>query len=289
VIMAGLWEDIAGSVQPWHRLGAAVASGVLASHFAGGVVARLDLPVIDGWLEYLPFALPLTWFMVAGACNAMNIIDGAHGLAGGVALLMFGGLAAAGFLEGDRFVFVQSLAVMGAIVGFLVWNYPRGKVFLGDAGAYFLGFMYAELSIQVVARNPGISAWYVIALAAYPITETLYSIYRRKLVLRTESMQPDADHLHSLVYRRLIVRAYLDHSAEPVRNANARVAPRMWLHAAICLGGALLLRDNTPALIAFAALYATFYVACYRTLVRDLSKGRSPRNPATRARQAIRR
>ncbi|MGH8511952.1 MAG: hypothetical protein ACREU8_11395, partial [Gammaproteobacteria bacterium] len=61
-------------------------------------------------------------------------------------------------------------------------NYPRGKVFLGDAGAYFIGFMYAQLSIQLVARNAGISPWFVVALAAYPIVETLFSIYRRKIV-----------------------------------------------------------------------------------------------------------
>ncbi|MGH8522317.1 MAG: hypothetical protein ACREU9_13060 [Gammaproteobacteria bacterium] len=67
-------------------------------------------------------------------------------------------------------------------VGFLLRNYPRGKVFLGDAGAYFIGFMYAQLSIQLVARNAGISPWFVVALAAYPIVETLFSIYRRKIV-----------------------------------------------------------------------------------------------------------
>ena len=96
----------------------------------------------------------------------------------------------------------EALVVMGALVGFLFWNYPRGRVFLGDAGAYFLGFMYAELSIQLVARNSGISAWYVIMLAGYPIVDTLFAMYRRGVVRRVPLMAPDALHLHSLVFRR---------------------------------------------------------------------------------------
>lgn len=73
----------------------------LASAFAGGIVPRLDLPPIDDLLQHLWFVLSLTWFMVAGACNAMNPIDGAHGLAGGTAMIMFGGIALAAGMAGD--------------------------------------------------------------------------------------------------------------------------------------------------------------------------------------------
>ena len=179
--------------------------------------------------------------------------------------MMFGGLAAMAGYVGDTFVLAQALVMMGAIAGFLVWNYPRGKVFLGDAGANFLGFMSAELSIQIVARNPGISAWFVIALAAYPIVETLYSMYRRRFVLRTASMQPDAGHLHSLILRQIALRE----KARYLGRANARVAPRLWAHVALCLGGAMLLHGNTPALIGLTLLYAACYVAYYRSLARS--------------------
>ena len=268
VVLVGIWEDVTQGVHPWHRLAGAVVSAALASWFATGVITRLDLPFLDDGLKYLVFALPLTWFMVAGACNAINLIDGAHGLAGGTTLMMFGGLAAAAAIVGDALVRDQALAMMGAITGFLVWNYPRGKVFLGDAGAYFLGFMYAELSAQIVAHNPAISAWFVIASGAYPIVETLYSIYRRRFLLRTVSMEPDAGHLHSLIYRRLVRRGHSAHAKEAVRHANARVAPRLWLHGAICLVAALLLHNNTLALIGFTLLYAVGYVAIYRSIAR---------------------
>ena len=80
---------------------------------------RLDLPLVDDLLAHAWFALPLTWFMVAGACNAMNMIDGAHGLAGGTALIMFGGIALAAGWSGDARTLAEALAVMGALVGFL--------------------------------------------------------------------------------------------------------------------------------------------------------------------------
>jgi UDP-N-acetylmuramyl pentapeptide phosphotransferase/UDP-N-acetylglucosamine-1-phosphate transferase len=270
VVLVGLWEDITRGVHPWQRLASAVVSAALASWFAGGIIGRVDLPLVDDALVYLIFALPLTWFMVAGACNAMNLIDGAHGLAGGTALLMFGGIFAMGVHVGDGLVVTQALAMLGAVAGFMAWNYPRGKVFLGDAGAYFLGFMYAELSILLVTRNPEVSAWFVIVLAAYPIVETVYSIYRRKVLLRTASMQPDAGHMHSLVLRRVMARESQPCDGAALRRANASVAPRLWLHGIVCLGAALYFAGNTPVLIALTLAYAAGYVGCYRVLARNL-------------------
>ena len=281
----GLWEDITHRVSPRHRLLAAVFSAALASAFAQGVITRLDLPFVDGWLAYFPFAVALTCFMVAGACNAFNIIDGNNGLAGGSALLMFVGVAIVAWDAGDMRVLGLAAAMTGALVGFLLWNYPKGKVFLGDAGAYFIGFMYAQLSIQLVVRNAGVSAWFVIALAAYPIVETLFSIYRRKIVRHAAAMQPDMLHLHSLLYLcflrvaerpppeelrlGLVAGPYRGRERrQPQRRANARVAPRLWLHGALCFVTALAFYDNTPALIGFTLIYGMYYIVCYRKAAR---------------------
>ena len=282
---AGLLEDITHRVSPSNRLLAAVCSAALASAFAQGVISRLDFPFVDAWLSYLVFAIPLTCFMVAGACNAFNIIDGNHGLAGGSALLVFVGLAMVAWRVGDTSVLGQAAAMTGALMGFLLWNYPKGKVFLGDAGAYFIGFMYAQLSIQLVARNAGVSAWFVIALAAYPIAETLFSIYRRKIIRHAAATQPDTLHLHSLIYlcnlrfaerpppneRRLGLRTgdYCGRERrQPQRRANAQVAPHLWLHGVLCLVFALLYYRNTPALIGFTLLYGILYMICYHDAER---------------------
>ena len=105
----------------------------------------------------------------------------------------------------------------------------------------------------------------------------MYSIYRRKMVLRTASMQPDAGHLHSLIYRRSACCAgRMERRHKQLSRANARVAPRLWLHGAVCLAAALLFRDSTPALIGFTLLYAAGYVICYRAMTQYQRDGLSP-------------
>ena len=266
VVLFGLAEDLTRNVRPRYRMAAAVVSAMVASAYSGGVVPKLDLPAIDDLLKYAWFVLPLTWFMVAGACNAMNLIDGAHGLAGGTALIMFAGLAIAAAWSQDPATLTDALVVMGALVGFLVWNYPRGRVFLGDAGAYFVGFMYAEVSIHLISRNSEFSPWYVIMLAGYPIVDTLFAMYRRRR-RRAPLMAPDALHFHSLVFRRTALPLERRKGDGSMQGANARVAPRQWVHSALCFALAVLFSGNTPALLVSLAAYAAFYVARYRDLV----------------------
>ena len=83
-------------------------------------------------------------------------------------------------------------------------------------------------------------------------------------------MQPDADHLHSLIFRWLVSQRERGNGA--IRGssslANARVAPHLWVHGAICLVVALVFYNNTPVLIVFPALYSLFYVGCYRSQVQ---------------------
>ncbi len=267
VVVAGLWEDVTRRLSPGQRLFAAIASAVLAFVFAGGAVARVDLPVFDAWLAWTAAALLVTCFMVAGACNALNLIDGVHGLAAGTALVMFLGMAGAAATVGDNMVFVEAAVMVGALLGFLCWNYPRGRIFMGDGGAYFVGFIYAELSMQIVSRNEHISAWFVIMLAAFPIVETLYSIYRRKFHLRQPSMQPDRLHLHSLIHKRIAIPAERGLPDPNHDRANARVAPRLWLHSLVCCAEALIFHDNTAVLITGLVLYALFYHFYYRYLL----------------------
>jgi len=268
VLVAGLYEDATGRLSPGHRLAAALASSLLAATIAGGIVARFDLPFVDQWLEYRIVAVAVTCFMVVGACNAINLIDGAHGLAGGTSIVMFIGLALAAASAGDGFVFAEAIVMAAVVSGFLLWNFPTGRVFMGDGGAYFIGFMYAELSIQLVARNDGIGAWFVVMVAAYPIVETLYSIFRRRVQLRTASMQPDALHLHSLIYDRIALPVEQSFRDGDLDHANAGVAPRLWAHSVACVVFALAFRDNSGVLMVGLVGYAFFYHWLYRTLVR---------------------
>src|SRR3546814_17428537 len=93
---------------------------------------------------------------VGGSTHALNIVDGMNGLAGMIATLMALSLALVALQVQDIPIFLISAALASATLGFLVWNFPFGRVFLGDGGAYFLGFMLAELAVQLVVRNPSV-------------------------------------------------------------------------------------------------------------------------------------
>src|SRR3546814_12763274 len=84
---------------------------------------------------------------VGGSTHALNIVDGMNGLAGMIATLMALSLALVALQVQDIPIFLISAALASATLGFLVWNFPFGRVFLGDGGAYFLGFMLAELAV----------------------------------------------------------------------------------------------------------------------------------------------
>jgi len=111
-----------------------------------------------------------------------------------------------------------------------------------------------------------VSAWFVVMLAAYPITETLYSIYRRKILMRTPSTQPDALHLHSILFSRValpLLGPGADRDA-----ANALVAPRLWLHAIACLCIAVTFYDEGAMLGANLVAYGLFYHVLYQRILR---------------------
>ncbi|MHB8494512.1 MAG: MraY family glycosyltransferase [Casimicrobiaceae bacterium] len=269
VLIAGLTEDISARVRPRYRLAAALLSAILGSAIAGGIVPRTGIDIFDHALSYAPLALVTTWFMVVGACNAVNIIDGTNGLAGGVSLMMFVGLAVAAMQGGDRLSAIESLLISAAILAFLLWNFPYGRIFLGDGGAYFLGFLYAELAIQVVAHQPGLSPWFVVVLAAYPIVETIASIARRVLIHKLPLTAADALHLHSMLCRALAGGQRTARS-EPRLPPNPGATVRMWFHGAFGLIVALAFRHSTPKLLEALGGYAALYLLHYAIARRQL-------------------
>ncbi|MFN7130403.1 MAG: glycosyltransferase family 4 protein, partial [Brevundimonas sp.] len=113
--------------------------------------------------------------------NAVNIIDGFNGLAAATSMLMFAAFGYVAWALRDPFIVQVCLAMIGALAGFFVWNYPRGRIFLGDGGAYLVGFVLAEVAVLLVVRHPQVSPWFCFLVCAYPVTETLFSIYRRRL------------------------------------------------------------------------------------------------------------
>lgn len=201
-LAAGLWEDFTKQVSVRTRLMATFASAALAAWLMDAQLNRLDTFLLDDLMAYAPVAILFTCFAVGGVANAVNIIDGFNGLAGSTCVLMFAGLAALAHGAGDTLVFQLCLMGMGAFLGFLCLNFPFGKLFLGDGGAYLAGFWVAECGVLLLSRNPEVSTWAVLLCCIYPVWETFFSMWRKSVVRKTGMGKPDKLHFHMLVYRR---------------------------------------------------------------------------------------
>lgn len=202
VMVAGLLEDMGRELRPMLRLMAAALSAVMAMHLTGAMIHRVDVPVVDALLGLMPVALVFTTFAVAGMCNAMNLVDGMNGLAGTLAIIGATGLALLSAAHGQQDIAAIAAALTAVILGFLALNYPHGRIFLGDAGAYLIGFVLAWLAVLLMQREPGISPWALVLIMFWPLADTLLAIYRRRSNGRPTDL-PDRLHFHQLVKRTL--------------------------------------------------------------------------------------
>lgn len=271
--LAGFVEDLTKRVSPRERLVATMVSALLAVYLLGARVMRIDVAPLDTMLAFPWISIVITTLAVAGLANAVNIIDGFNGLASMVAIMMFVSLSYVAFQVGDTLVLSIAFAMIGAILGFFIWNFPAGHIFLGDGGAYLIGFMLAECSILLVLRNSQVSAWYPVLMVIYPIFETLFSIYRRKVLKGVPAGYPDGVHLHTLIYRRLIRWAVGSQDARHRLRRNSMTSPYLWLLSLLAVLPATLFWNNRTVLLSFVVVFVVTYVRLYRRIVRF----RSPR------------
>jgi len=271
--LGGIVEDFTKKVRPSRRLLLTMGAAAMGYFLLDARIERIDWIWFDWSLTQIWIALPLTVLAVAGIANAVNIIDGFNGLATVVTICMLLSLGYVAFQVNDTFILVAALIVAGAAAGFLVWNYPAGLIFLGDGGAYFLGFMLGELAVLLVMRNPEVSSWYAALLLLYPVFETLFSAYRRLFLRGRSPGTPDGIHLHSLIFRRIVLWAVGPRDARTLNLHNAMTSPYLWLLSLLAVVPATLFWRHTGVLMSFCLLFIVTYVWLYSRIVRF----RSPR------------
>jgi len=265
---AGLIEDFTKKVSPRNRLIATAVSAGLAMALLGAAITRTDIPGLDWLVGITAISALLTVFAVAGIANSVNIIDGFNGLASMCVVIMLSALAYVAYQVGDPVIGAIALAGIGAVLGFFFWNFPAGLIFLGDGGAYFLGFFVAELSILLLVRNEEVSPLFPLLVCVYPVFETLFSIYRRKFIRAVPPSMPDGIHLHSLIYRRVMRWAVGDQSAKAMTRRNSMTSPYLWALCMLSVVPAVLFWDNSALIGVFLAVFAFTYVGLYWRIVR---------------------
>lgn len=266
--LAGLIEDLTKQVSPAKRLVATAASAALGIWLLGATITRTDVPGIDLLVSTSLGSWLATVVTVAGVANSVNIIDGFNGLSSMCVSLMLLVFAYVAYQVGDTALALWALAGLGAALGFFVWNFPSGLIFLGDGGAYFLGFYLAEIGILLIARNPEVSPLFPLMVCIYPVFETLFSIYRRRFIRAVPPGLPDGIHLHSLIYRRLMRWAIGARDARALTQRNSMTAPYLWMLCVSSLVPALMFWDSTALIAACMLLFGLTYIALYWRIVR---------------------
>ncbi len=194
ILVLGLVDDIKGARAPV-KVGWQVAAALVTSALFGIRITYIDVPFFGViWLR--TYSLPLTLLWVVGLTNALNWADGLDGLAAGISSIACVSLVVVSWRGGDLVSIVVLIALLGATLGFLKYNFYPAKVFMGDTGSNFLGFILANVAIMGGLKSAAaLSLMVPILILGVPIFDTLFSVWRR-VRLKRSPIRPDTDHFH---------------------------------------------------------------------------------------------
>lgn len=259
----GLAEDITRRVGVLARLLATMFSGLLAWLLTGIAIQDTGVLVLDWMLGFMVIAVLFTSFALGGVANAVNIIDGFNGLAGGAVSLMLSAIGLIALGTGDAELAILCFVCAAVTLGFTAVNWVTGRLFLGDGGAYLIGFVLGWMAILLPMRNLEINAWASLLVCSYPVLEVAFSVQRR---LRRAGQHPgkaDKVHLHHLVHRR-VVRQLFPQASPNMQNG--LTSPFCWVGVALPAGWAVMFPQNMAMLALGFILVFVVYAALYARL-----------------------
>jgi UDP-N-acetylmuramyl pentapeptide phosphotransferase/UDP-N-acetylglucosamine-1-phosphate transferase len=255
----GLIEDLTNRLTAKFRFILTFSIGALYAYTSNIFIATIGINFIDIMLynnNYL--AVFFTAFCICGLINAINIIDGLNGLASLTTIICLSALAYISNAVGDLELLLLNILLIVSVIGFFIFNWPFGKIFMGDGGAYFCGFSLAWISILLVTRNNSVSSFSCFLICIYPVTEVLFTIYRR-LIKSNNLSQPDALHLHTLFYKRLKIKNILR------KNSSSGLIISMLNIIPCFLGGVFY--ENIVYCIYFSICFILFYYFIYTKII----------------------
>lgn len=196
IIIVGLKEDLFHNSEPALRMLSLLFVGWLfKAKFTGPLPNMADVYLIGKLLALQGGASFFYILSMAAIANGMNLVDGVNGLCGVVALSILGALLFLSHKTSDVVMLSTIFSVILILIPFLIFNYPYGKIFLGDLGAYSLGLIVSMFTIILFGRHPEISPWGAVLILIYPATEVVFSLLRRA-IKGVSIYHPDTAHLH---------------------------------------------------------------------------------------------
>ena len=194
IILFGIIDDINPMKARYKLIGQLIAAGIIV--FYGNIILK-EVYLFDYYISFGGLSPYLTIFFIIACINAINLIDGLDGLASGISTIYFSTIAVIALMTNriGGLDITISILMAGATLGFLVFNFPPAKIFMGDTGSQFLGFIIAIISLLGFKNVTFNSLVVPIIILAIPIFDTLFAILRR--FLKGESIgTPDKEHFH---------------------------------------------------------------------------------------------
>ena len=260
--ITGLIDDLFFDIKPITRMILMLPTPLLLYYYAGIRITNLDMGIFDNFLNYEILSLAFLCFALVGMANAFNIIDGFNGLVLGYSLSVGLSLFFSGAIDDSFFISELIYSLFFAVLGVFIINFPFGKIFLGDGGAYLLGILIPTALIYYQKINL-LSPWFVMLMLIYPFTEVLSSIIRKVFSFNSSAFSPDALHLHHLIYKRINKKFIL--KKEWVSHFFVTIS-------IFCLNFPFLLAanifsKNTLILLSFSVWYVIIYFLIYFLLL----------------------
>lgn len=256
VLIAGVMEDAGLRVSARRRLVAAFISAALAVALLDIWVTRSDLPGLDAILAFAPVAVAMTIIVAAGFCHALNLVDGMNGLAATNIIATSCGLSVVAWAGGSEQIAMLAGLIVASTLAFLMFNWPFGKLFLGDAGSYTIGHLLVWLAMSLVVLDVSIGVGAVLLTLFWPVMDMLHSIVRR-VITGVPVHSPDRLHFHQIIRRGLEI-VWLGPGNRRWSNPIATLVIVPFIATPVAIG--VLLHDAPIAswfmFVIFAALYS---------------------------------
>lgn len=193
IFLVGLIDD-KFKLRPWMKFLGEILGALIPILY--GVKINFITNPKGGYFYLKELSIPFTLFWVTGITNAINIIDGLDGLASGIVSIVSTTIGLVAILKGNIIVSIICFAIAGIAIGFLVFNFPPAKVYLGDSGALLLGFILGEIAVWGALKTTTSVILLVAVLAlGFPILDTFAAILRR-ILKRKSIFEADMDHIH---------------------------------------------------------------------------------------------
>ena len=199
LLITGIIDDIKPLNAPQKLIGQVIAALIVV--FYGNILLE-DISFFGFYMEFKLMAYPITILFILGCINCMNLIDGLDGLAGGISSIFFLTIGIIAYFQGRvGLSVVITFIMLGSTLGFLVHNFHPAKIFMGDSGSMFLGFIIAVITLLGFKTIITSSIIIPLCILIVPILDTLCAIIRRKL--KGESIgTPDKSHFHHQLLRK---------------------------------------------------------------------------------------